>query len=87
MWEEPLQNYGGHIRVYDIASDAHFGAWYPDNARLTVPRAWFPRAQIAYEKLKAAGKLFSPTHDGLPPGEVPPEAPVAPKLLRKRRVD
>lgn len=63
----PAHYYGGTLRVFDIGDERCFGAWYPDNARIAVPKDWFPEAQRAYERLKAEGALFDPTNDGLPP--------------------
>lgn len=71
LYQEPLPKhyYGGHIRIFDIGDEGLFGAWYPDNARVAAPRAWFPRAQRAYEQMSAQGKLYAPTLDGTPPEE------------------
>lgn len=67
--EEPLPAYyyGGHIKVFDIDDELFFGAWYPDNSRVACPKGWFPRAQRRYDQLKAEGKLFPPTPDGIAP--------------------
>ena len=72
------------IKVYDIAHECCFGVVYPDNARMASPRAHFPTAQRAYDKLKEEGKLFMPTQDGMPmPTSIPRRRGLKPTLRRR----